>query len=88
MKKMFSMKNVSSCLLAVACFVVLFIPVFAASGLNLRDTLSLESANIAAFWAQTIAAMNSTCNCIIFYWKNKILRAEGKKVVKGLKLAG
>ena len=83
MKKAFSMKNVSSCLLAVACFVALSIPAFVYGGLKLtlKDTLTLDVANIAALWGRTIASMNSTCNCLIFYWKNKILRAEGKKVL-------
>jgi hypothetical protein len=30
--------------------------------------------------------MNSTCNCLIFFWKNKILRTEGMKVIKGMKI--
>ena len=89
-RKTFSMKNVSSCLLSVACFVVLSIPAFVHGGLRMttRDTLILDSAYIVGLWAHTIAAMNSTCNCLIFYWKNKILRAEGRKVLKGLKFGG
>ena len=83
----FDMKNVSSCLLSVACFVMLSIPVFVSSGLRMTagDTLILNSSYIAALWSATITFTNSTCNCLIFYWKNKILRAEGKKVLKGLK---
>ena len=86
-RKAFSMKNVSSCLLSVACFVMMSIPVFVSSGLRMttRDKLTLDSSYIAALWSATITSMNSTCNCLIFYWKNKILRAEGKRVLKGLK---
>ena len=86
-RKAFSMKNISSCLLSVACFVVLSIPVFVSNGLRTttRDTLALDSSYIVTLWSGTITSMNSTCNCLIFYWKNKILRAEGKKVLKGLK---
>ena len=80
------MKNVSSCLLSVACFVMLCIPVFVTLGLRLtmRDALTFDSSQSVGLWSGTITAMNSTCNCLIFYWKNKILRAEGKKVLKGL----
>ena len=38
MKKTFSLKNISCCLLAVACFLVLSIPVFVFGGLNITST--------------------------------------------------
>jgi hypothetical protein len=88
-KKTFSLKNISSCLLAVVCFVVLRIPVLVYIGLRITSTekeLNLDNALLAALWASTIGAMNSTCNCLIFYWKNKILRTEGMKVIKGMKI--
>ena len=92
MKKTFSLKNISSCLLAVACFVVLSIPAFVYIGLRLTSKMKqsslLVNADIAALWAETIAAFNSTFNCLIFYWKNKILRTEGMKVIKGMKICG
>ena len=89
MKKTFSLKSISSCLLAVACFVVLNIPVFVYIGLNITSTakeFTLDNALLAGFWASTITSMNSTCNCSIFYWKNKILRTEGMKVIKSMKI--
>jgi hypothetical protein len=87
-KKTFSLKNISSCLLAVACFVVLHIPAFVYIGLSITSTAkewTLENA-LAGLWASTTCAMNSTCNCLIFYWKNKILRTEGMKVIKGINI--
>ena len=90
MKKTFSLKNISSCLLAVACFVVLSIPVFVYIGVTTNSgfpsTSKLDIINIAALWGETIVSMNSTFNCLIFYWKNKILRIDGMKVIKGLKI--
>ncbi len=88
MKKTFSLKNISSCLLAVASFVVLSIPVFVYIGLrtNLKASPTLDNGNIAGLWGKTIASMNSTFNCLIFYWKNKILRMEGMKVIKSIKI--
>ena len=88
MKKSFSLKNISSCLLAVASFVVLSIPVFVYIGLrtNLKASPTLDNGNIAGLWGKTIASMNSTFNCLIFYWKNKILRMEGMKVIKSIKI--
>jgi hypothetical protein len=90
MKKTFSLKSISSCLLAVACFVVLNIPVFVFIGLSITTirVKTLDNAHITGRWAKTITSTNSTCNCLIFYWKNKTLRNEGMKIVKKLKLRG
>jgi hypothetical protein len=33
-------------------------------------------------WSGTLVAMNSTFNCLIFFWRNSILLREGMKVVK------
>ena len=89
MKNTFSLKNISSCLLAVACFVVLSIPVFVYIGLSITSTakeFTFDNAILAGLWASTTTSMNSTCNCLIFYWKNKILRTEGMKVIKSMKI--
>ncbi len=89
MKKTLSLKNISSCLLAVACILVLSIPaaVYIGLGINSKETTTLsDNANLARFWNRTFFSMNSTCNCLIFYWKNKILRTEGMKLIKGMKL--
>ena len=88
-EKTFSLKNISSCLLAVACVVVISIPTFVYIGLRINSpetTFTLDNANLAGMWAGTIALMNSTFNCLIFYWKNKVLRTEGLKVLKSMKI--
>ena len=88
-KKTFSLKNISSCLLAVACVVVLSIPISVYIGLRISSTEAtyiLNNANLAALWGKTTALMNCTFNCLIFYWKNKVLRTEGLKVLKSLKI--
>ena len=90
MKKTFSFKNISSCLLAVACYVVLSIPVFVYIGLKITSkketTTMCDNVVVAGLWASTIGAMNSTFNCLIFFWKNNILRTEGMKVIKNMKI--
>jgi hypothetical protein len=89
MKKTFSWKNISSSLLVVACLVVLSIPLFVYIALRITSSAkgsTLDNASLASLWAATITSMNSTCNCLIFYWKNKILRTEGMKVIKGMKI--
>ena len=87
MKKTFSWKNISSCLLAVVCFALLSIPAFVYTGLRIASKnkdISLNKTFIVALWAKTITSMNSTFNCLIFYWKNKILQTEGMKVIKSV----
>ena len=89
MKKTFSLKNISSCLLVVACVVVLSIPWCVYIGLRINSpqtAYTLDNANLAALWAITISSMNCTFNCLIFYWKNKVLRTEGLKVLKSMKI--
>ncbi len=88
MRKTFSFKTISSCLLTLACILVLSIPLFVYIGIriNVKHSSILDDAHIAAFWAKTIASMNSTFNCLIFYWKDKVLRTEGMKVIKSMKI--
>ena len=85
MKKTLSL----SCLLAAACFVVLFISVFVYIGLRVvskEKDFILDNVDIARLWSKTITSFNSTFNCLIFYWKNKILRVEGTKVIKSMNI--
>ena len=89
MKKTISLKNISSCLLVVACVVVISIPGFVYIGLRINSPKTKntwDNANLAWMWAATISLMNCTFNCLIFYWKNKVLRTEGLKVLKSLKI--
>ena len=89
MKKTFSFKTISSCLLAVACVAVFSIPLGIYIGLTIHSTettYTLDNATLAARWTQTTALMNCTFNCLIFYWKNKVLRNEGLKVLKSMKI--
>ena len=90
MKKSFSLKNISTCLLAVACLLVLSIPssVYIVLRQTSKETeFTLDDAELTILWARTIASMNSsTFNCLIFYWKNKALRTEGMKVIKSMKI--
>jgi hypothetical protein len=87
-KQTFSLKNISSCLLAVACFLILSIPSFVYIGLKMTSkatTFRLDKADMVGIWAKTIGSMNGTFNCLIFFWRNKILRAEGMKIIKSLR---
>ena len=89
MKKSFSFKNISSCLLAVSCLIILFIPSLVYIVLRLTSKerkFTLDNSHLAGLWVATTVSMNSTFDCLIFYWKNKILRTEGMKIIKGMKI--
>ena len=90
-KKTFSLKNISSCLLSLACFVTLSIPALVYAGLKMNyaeETLTLDHhVNLIGTWGLTIASMNSTFNCLFFFWKNKVLRTVGLKVIKTINMA-
>ena len=88
-KRSFSLKNIYSCLLATACLLMLAIPGILFIGLEMASKKKLwlyDYAKFAGLWTRTAASMNSTCNCLIFYWKNKILRKEGMKLFKHMKI--
>ena len=87
MKKSF--KKISSCLLVVACLSLMSIPtlVYIVLRRTSKETRpTLDNAEIAGLWAVTAHSMNSTFNCLIFYWKNKTLRAEGMKVIQSMRI--
>ena len=80
------LKNISTCLLAVGCLVLMYIiPTFIYIAFNLAEKSTSENTIVAKFWNGTVANANSTFNCLIFFWKNDVLRKEGVKVLKSLK---
>ena len=84
MRKSFSLKNISSCLLAVACLILLAILSIIYIGLSpttKTKEYTLNNARIAGLWFHTVSSMNATFNCLIFYWKNKTLRTEGIRLL-------
>ena len=75
-------KNISTCLLAVACLVLIYILAFFFIAFNLAEKSTSENARMSRLWSATVSAANSTLNCLIFFWKNEVLRREGIKVLK------
>ena len=79
-----NLKETSTCLLAVGCFFICSSPAIVGWILHLTlDTFGYHrQGQVIAMWSRTSFAMNSTFNCLIFFWKNSILRREGMKTVK------
>ena len=83
-RRKLNFKNSSTCLMAVGCFFIASFPCCIYSGLRFApDTLWNERIDVVfRIWSSTLLVMNSTFNCLIFFWRNSILRREGMKTVK------
>ena len=47
-----------------------------------RDDKRADNLVNAIDWANTLISLNSTLNCLIFFWGNRELRKEGSKFLK------
>ncbi len=76
--------NISTCSFAVGCFVVCSFPEIIYCILCLTSETLQNDRRIRLFniWSSTLVFMNSTFNCLIFFWRNSILRREGIKILK------
>ena len=85
-KTALNLKSISACLLAVACLVVLSVPssVYIVFTIN-TENKQVSNARISRIWVVTIFTINGTLNSLIFFWKNKVLRAQGIKILKTMK---
>ncbi|XP_046839590.1 probable G-protein coupled receptor 21 [Xenia sp. Carnegie-2017] len=76
-----TLKQISISLMAFAGIIVFSIPVLVFIVYNMFVT-EIKWKNVVELWLRTILTMNSTFNCLIFFWKNTILRTEAFKIVK------
>ena len=79
-----NLKNISAALWVVGCLMLLYLP----ASFNIAFSLAAKSANtirLSYIWSYMYMTMNSTLNSLIFFWKNKVLRTEGIKMLKTLK---
>ena len=88
-KRTINFKNISTCSLAVACYFLCCCPYIAY--LAFRRLGSEEQSydgQVLFFnlWATTFGSVNSTLNCVIFFWRNSVLRHEGMKIIKALNI--
>ena len=86
-KRALNLKNFSACSLAVCCFFLCSSPQIFYSGFRLATGAPPFNRQILLFnlWAGTFASINSTLNCVIFFWRNSILRREGMKIISALR---
>ncbi len=76
-------KGVSTCILAVACFVLFSTPLLIYSAIQfVPETLHADNGRLFSLWATTFACVNSSANCLIFYWRDIRLREVSAKVLE------
>ena len=86
-KRILNHKSVSTCSLAVGCYLFCLCPYMVYSALRLASgALSYEKQVLLfSLWLSTFVSINSTLNCVIFFWRNSILRREGMKIIDAFK---
>ena len=79
------LKKNFTCLLAVACFYIAMTPLFVYAILRAASSsvLSEDTLVLLRLWGNTSLNISSTWNCLIFFWRNEILRSSGKKLLPG-----
>ena len=83
-----TLKGTSTCLFAVLCFFVCCFPGLLYNGIGLvsKSLITRDDYFGWGLWASTLVSMNSTFNCLIFFWKNTTLRTEGRYILKRWRL--
>ena len=71
-------REAKSCLLVLFCTVLCFLPSAIEDGMTERSTFMVILFNP---WRSTFALAASFLNCIVFFWRNGILRKEAKNVI-------
>ena len=81
-----NLKSISTCLLVVVCVAALSIPASVYLVFNITsESKPISNARLSYIWSTTFYTINCTFNSLIFFWKNKVLRKEGIKILKTLK---
>ena len=86
-KRTINLKNISTCSLAVGCYFLCCCPYIiylTLTCMTLGGSLYDRQVLIFHLWASTFISINLTLNCVIFFWRNSVLRREGMKIVKAL----
>ena len=74
--------GISTCILAVACFTLFLSPSMICSAIRFTPgILPEDNGMLLSLWSSAFACINSSFNCLIFFWKDKSLRQEGTKIL-------
>ena len=88
-KRFVSFSPIPTCSLVTVCALICFCPsiVYAGSCWKLETSLCQKRFTLLELWANTSFSLSSTLNCLIFFWRNTVLRREGMKLIKCSRLS-
>ena len=88
--RVINLKSISTCSLAVGCFFVCSRPQIIYSALRFTSGAPSYDRQFWLFniWSNTSLSINSTLNCLIFFWRNTILHREGIKIINACRAYG
>ena len=75
----------STCLLAVVCLFICYTPSIVVIGLKLSSKANKgesEYMDMLNLWAETFCTINSSLNCLIFFYKNSALRRHAMNLLR------
>jgi hypothetical protein len=77
-------QHICTCTLAVVCSLTCTCPPIVYLGLCWKWETPLYGKQFSslALWATTSVSMSSTFNCLIFFWRNTVLRREAMEIMK------
>ena len=86
-----SLRKISTCLLAVVCLFICYCPAFVVHGLQIsksKNIIESTCIDIIFLWVETIVTLNSSLNCLIFFYKNSVLRRHAINLLRRCILCG
>ncbi len=83
-KRFVGFKRISTCSLVVVCTFIYFCPgiVYSVLCWECETPFHEKQFLLLELWADTCFSLSSTFNCLIFFWRNTVLRREGMKIIK------
>ena len=80
------LKMAKTCVFVVSLCLVCYLPTAVVFGiqnpLRLGEKIYYDSVVNGSIWVTTLMTMNSTLNCLGFFWGNTAMRQEGSKILK------
>ena len=77
-KNMLELKLAKSCAIVVCCSIVCFVPFSVTSLLRPRGNTVTFAVSL---WCNTFAISGSSVNSVIFFWRNRVLRHQAKRIL-------
>ena len=79
-----SLGKISTCLLVLVCLFVCYVPWIIGFAVEMSGKLDGREQDkfITLLWIETFFTINSSLNCLIFFYKNSVLRRHGRVFLK------